>query len=79
MYSLLCGVSPWEWFRSWVSESWNETTYVIVMCAFGLLGLLSLLSFFKKSFDKDKKPKWGMLVLSLVMFGLLALVAFARY
>ncbi len=77
MFSMLC--SLWDNFTMWVSNGWSQTTYIIVVCVFGLCGLLALLSFFKKSFDKGKKPKWGMLILSLIMFALLAVVCVARF
>lgn len=72
-------LSLWDDFTKWVSVDWSQTTYIIVVCIFGLLGLLSLLSFFKGNFDKGKKVKWSKLILALLLFGLLALVSFARF
>lgn len=77
MVSMLC--SLWDDFSKWVTVSWTQTTYIIVVCVFGLLGLMALLSFFKGSFDKGKKVKWGKLILALLLFGLLAVVSAARF
>ncbi len=72
-------LSLWDDFRNWVTVGWSQTTYIIVVCVFGLCGLLSLLSFFKGNFNKGKKIKWGSLVIALIMFALLAVVSIARY
>lgn len=72
-------LSLWDDFRNWVTVGWSDTTYIIVVCVFGICGLLSLLSFFKGNFNKGKKVKWGSIVLSLVLFALLAVVSIARY
>ena len=77
MFSMLC--SLWDDFSMWVTNEWSQTTYVIIVCVFGVLGLLSLLSFFKGSFDKGKKPRWGTLILSIILFALLAVVCVARF
>ncbi len=72
-------LSLWDDFRNWITVGWSETTYIIVVCVFGICGLLSLLSFFKGNFNKGKKIKWGSLVIALIMFALLALVSIVRY
>ncbi len=77
MFSMLC--SLWDKFSMWVTNEWNNTTYIIVICAFSLFGLYALLAFFKKSFDKGKRPKWGMLILAILMFALVAVVSAARF
>lgn len=77
MFSMLC--SMWDDFSMWVTNEWTQTTYIIIVCVFAVLGLLSLLSFFKGSFDKGKKPKWGILILSIILFALLAVVCAARF
>ena len=74
---MLC--SLWDDFKQWVTVGWNQTTYIIVVCVLGVLGLFSLLSFFKGSFNKGKKPKWLQLVFALLLFGILALITWARF
>lgn len=77
MFSMLC--SLWDDFSMWVTNQWSQTTYIIVVCVLGVLGLMALLSFFKTSFDKGKKPKWGTLILSIILFAILAVICFARF
>ena len=76
MMSMLCNV--WQDFSNWIRLGWSDVTFGLVISIFALCGVLSLLTFFKKSFDKGKKPKWGMLVLAIIMFALLAGVACIR-
>lgn len=76
MISMMCNL--WDNFSMWVSDKWSTTTFALVVSIFGLLGLMALLSFFKKSFDKGKRPKWGTLILSLLMFALMAVVFAAK-
>ncbi len=76
MVSMLCNI--WDDFCLWVYK-WNDVTFAIVMGIFGVLGLLALLSFFKNNFDKGKKIKWLKIIGALVLFGLLALLAVARF
>ena len=71
MMSMICSV--WDDITKWVS-SWNQTTFIIIACVFGLCGLMGVLSFFKKSINKDKKPKWGILIVSVLCFVLMALL-----
>lgn len=75
MMSMLCNI--WNDFSAWVF-SWSQLTYIFVVCIFAILGLFGLLAFFKKSVNKDKRPKWGMLIISIIMFALLAVVVAAR-
>lgn len=77
MFSMLC--SLWDDFSMWITNQWSQTTYIIVVCVLGVLGLMALLSFFKGSFDKGKKPKWGTLILSIILFAILAVICFARF
>lgn len=77
MFSLLCNI--WVDFRNWVTNDWTQTTFLIVMCILGVLGLLSFLAFFKQSFDKGKTPKWWKLIVALLLFGVIALLSWARY
>lgn len=77
MFSMLC--SLWDDFSMWVTNQWSQTTYIIVVCVLGVLGLMALLSFFKGSFDKGKKPKWGILIFSIILFAILAVICFARF
>lgn len=71
MSSMLCNL--WDDMTNWVSN-WSQVSFIIVVSVFALCGLLGLLSFFKKSINKDKKPKWGVLIVSILCFALLALV-----
>ena len=75
MKSMICNI--WNDFTAWVL-TWSQTTFIFVVCILGLLGLLALLSFFKKSINKDKRPKWGQLIIAVLMFALLAVVCAAR-
>lgn len=72
-------LSIWDDFRNWVTIDWSQTTYILVVCIFGLCGLMALLSFFKGNFNKGKKIKWGKIVLAVFMFALLAVISAARY
>lgn len=76
MISMMCSI--WDDFKTWIIDGWSETTFVLVICVLGLLGLMALLSFFKKSFDKGKKPKWVVLILALILFGVLAFLSVIR-
>ncbi len=77
MMSTICDV--WGDFKNWVTTGWNQTTFIIVICVLGVCGLFMLLSFFKNSFNKGKRPKWFALILSLILFGLMALIFSARF
>lgn len=72
-------LSIWDDFSNWVTLEWSQTTYILVICIFGLCGLMALLSFFKGNFNKGKKIKWGKIVLAVFMFALLAVVSYARF
>lgn len=72
MMSTLCNI--WDKFSRWVSYEWSNLTFILVVCALLIMGLLAFLSFFKKSINKDKRPKWGLLVLAIVMFALAAVL-----
>ncbi len=65
--------------KDWVTITWSQTTYIIVVCVLGVCGLLLLSSYLKTNFNKGKKVKWGPLVLALILFGLLAAVTALRY
>ncbi len=77
MISMMCGV--WQDFKNWVTIEWSQTTFIIVICVLAVCGLFMFLSFFKKSFDKGKRPKWFQLILSLILFGMMAVVFSARF
>ena len=77
MLSMLC--SMWDDFSNWVTNSWSDATFIIVVVIFGVLGLMALVSFFKKSFDKGKKPKWLTLILAIILLVLMGVVIYARY
>ncbi len=67
----------WNDFSNWVSE-WGNTIFIIVVCIFAILGLSAFLSFFKKSINKDKRPKWGMLILAIIMFAIFTVLCCAK-
>ena len=75
--SMMLGL--WNDFSNWITNTWSDVTFLIVVSIFGILGLLALLSFFKGNFDKGKKVKWLKLVFALVMFGLLTLLCCVKY
>lgn len=77
MKIMLCNI--WDDFSNWVTLQWTQTTYIIVLSVFVLCGLLGALSFFKKSINKDKRPKWGILVVSIICFALAVVLALARF
>lgn len=72
-------LSLWGKIRDWVSITWSQTTYIIVVCVLGVCGLLLLSTYLKSNFNKGKKIKWGPLVLALILFGLLAAITALRY
>ncbi len=76
MKSMMCNL--WDKFSQWVSFEWSQLTFILVVCALLIMGLLAFLAFFKKSVNKDKRPKWGMLVLAIILFGLAAVLFFAN-
>ena len=75
--ALLCSV--WDDFKAWVTTGWSDVTFAIIVSILGVCGLLLLLSFFKQSFDKGKRPKWMKLILSLIVFGIMAVIVSARF
>ena len=76
--AMLCA-NVWDSLTKWVS-SWSQTTFIIIVCVFAICGLLGILSFFKKSINKEKKPKWGVLIVAILCFVVLALVfAFKKW
>lgn len=72
MMSMMCNI--WDKFCQWVSFEWSSLTFILVVGALMIMGLLAVLSFFKKSFNKDKKPKWGTLILAIIIFALVAVL-----
>ena len=76
MKSMMCNL--WDKFSQWVSFEWSQLTFILVVGALLIMGLLAFLAFFKKSVNKDKRPKWGMLVLAIILFGLAAVLFFAN-
>lgn len=77
MRFMLCNI--WDNFSNWVSLQWTPTTFIIVLSVFVLCGLLGVLSFFKKSINKDKRPKWGVLIVSIICFALAVVISLAKY
>ena len=75
--STMCNL--WDNFSLWVM-SWSDVTYILVLCALGIVALINVVGFLKgNKFNKDKKPfKWIALVLTLVMFGIMIVLFIAR-
>lgn len=74
---MLC--SMWDDFSNWVTNTWSDATFIIVVVIFGVLGLMTLVSFLKGSFDKGKRPKWLTLILSIILLVLMGVLIYARY
>ncbi len=74
-------LSVWDDFSKWVSVDWSETTYIIIMCALGILAMMGILAFFKgDKYHKEQKPfKWATLVGCIICLGLIALFSAARF
>ncbi len=69
----------WDKFSNWVTVEWSDLVFGIVVCVFAVIALESILTFLKKS-NKDKKPfKWGSLILTLLCFGILAVLFAAKF
>lgn len=83
MSSMLCDVFTdlWHKFSYWVTVEWSYLVFIITVCIFALLGGLALVSFIKgPKYNKEKKPfKWGSLVVSILMFGVMAVLLIARF
>ncbi len=77
MISTLCNF--WDDFSSWVTVGWTDTTFAFILTAFLVLGLLSLLSFFKKNFNKGKKVKWFNIFFCALMFVCVGILCAARF
>ena len=77
MLSMLC--SMWDDFSNWVTNTWSDATFIIVVVIFGVLGQMTLVSFLKGSFDKGKRPKWLTLILSIILLVLMGVLIYARY
>ena len=77
MMSMICNI--WDDFSLWVT-SWADLTYILVMCAFSIVALVSILGFLKgNKFNRDKKPfKWASLVLALVMLAIILVLGLAK-
>ena len=69
----------WQKFSLWVTLEWSNLTFIAVITVFAVLGLMAVLSFFKKSVNKDKKPKWGPIVLCAISFIIVAVLCAARF
>ena len=79
MVSMLC--SLWDDFSLWVTNDWSQLVFIFVVGLFGIFGLMGVLSFLKgPKYNKEKKPfKWGVLVMSILMFALMGVVLAARF
>ena len=78
MIGLLLDFKPWTDFKQWVSVEWSDTVFALVLCILGICIAGVLLTFFKKAVNKGKL-KWANIVLIIILGGLIALFAFARY
>lgn len=79
MRALLLNI--WDDFSNWVTHGWTDLTYILVVGAFGLIALVSLLGFLKgPKFNKDVKPfKWGSVVLCILSLLIIGVISLARY
>ena len=80
--AMLCNVFQdlWQKFEMWVTLEWTPLTFGLLVSILGVVGCVGLLTFFKKSYGKaDKPPKWGTLVVAILMFIILAIVCAARF
>lgn len=68
----------WGWFCSKVS-SLSNTTFSLIVTILGVCALLGFLSFFKKNFDKGKAIKWTQLVITILLFAVVAVLCLARF
>ncbi len=70
----------WLKICEWVM-SWPQTVFVLVTIAAIALGLLCIMGFVKDSYTakKDKKLKWGKLVLFILFAIIVVLVCCARF
>ena len=71
-------LSLWTKFRQWVSVTWTQTTFYIVLGVLLVCAMLLLVSFFKEA-SKAKKIPWGTLVIVLILLGIMALLAAVRF
>ena len=74
-------LNVWTDFTDWISNDWSDTTFFFIMSVFLVLGLMALLTFIKKSYNNNKsdKIKWSMLVLSILMFAIVAVLCVAKF
>lgn len=78
MNFMMCSV--WDNFSRWVSLEWTQTTYAIVLTVFAVAGILGFLSFFKANKkDQEKIAKWGMLLVPIVCFVIVAVLVAAKF
>lgn len=78
MNFMMCSV--WDNFSRWVSLEWTQTTYAIVLTVFAVAGILGFLSFFKANKkDQEKIAKWGMLLVPIVCFAIVAILVAAKF
>lgn len=71
-------LSLWTKFRQWVSVTWSQTTFYIVLGVLLVSALILFVAFFKEA-SKGKKIPWGTLVIVLILLGIMALLATVRF
>lgn len=79
MVSMICNI--WDKFTYWVSVEWSQLTFIIVASVFAIIALTNILAFLKgNKYNKDKKPfKWGSLAMTILAFGILAILFAAKF
>ena len=73
---MLCDV--WQDFCSWI-VGWGDIAFYVVVSVFAVIGLLAMVSFVKKSYAKEDKIKWGTLILTVIMFAIVAVLCIAKF
>ena len=76
MSGMLCDV--WQDFCFWV-VGWGDIAFWVVVSIFTVIGLLALVSFIKKSYDKDGKVTWGVLIMAIIVFAIVAVLCVAKF
>ena len=71
-------LSLWTKFRQWVSVTWTQTTFYIVLSVLFVCAMLVFVGFFKQA-SKGKKIPWGTLVIVLILLGIMALLSAVRF
>ncbi len=77
MMSMLCNI--WDDFSYWVSVVWSPVVFILVICGLSMMALWTLMTFFKKSVNKDKRPLWGKIVLIAILLVIVFVLCLAKF